>query len=79
MIIFFVVRVALIRAVVPVCLICAVVWIVLICVMVQLFFVVGVARYLELLEEESDGLYIQDIIRGGITNDDSRIPRNISE
>ena len=35
--------------------------------------------YLELLEEESDGLYIQDIIRGGITNDDSRIPRNISE
>ena len=45
MIIFFVVRVALIRAVVPVCLICAVVWIVLICVMVQLFFAVGVARY----------------------------------
>ena len=35
--------------------------------------------YLELLEEESDGLYIQDIIRGGVTNDDSRIPRNISE
>ena len=35
--------------------------------------------YLELLEEESDGLYIQDIIRGGITNDDSCIPRNISE
>lgn len=35
--------------------------------------------YLELLEEESDGLYIQDIIRGGITNDDSRIPRNIYE
>ena len=35
--------------------------------------------YLGLLEEESDGLYIQDIIRGGITNDDSRIPRNISE
>lgn len=35
--------------------------------------------YLELLEEESDSLYIQDIIRGGITNDDSRIPRNISE
>lgn len=45
MIIFFVVRIALIRAVVPVCLICAVVWIVLICVMVQLFFAVGVARY----------------------------------
>lgn len=35
--------------------------------------------YLEMLEEESDGLYIQDIIRGGITNDDPRIPRNISE
>ena len=36
-------------------------------------------HYFELLEEESDGLYIQDIIRGGITNDDPRIPRNISE
>ncbi len=35
--------------------------------------------YLEMLEEESDGLYIQDIMRGGITNDDPRIPRNISE
>ena len=35
--------------------------------------------YLEMLEEESDGLYIQDIIRGGIQNDDPRIPRNISE
>ena len=35
--------------------------------------------YLEMLEEENDDLYIQDIIRGGITNDDSRIPRNISE
>ena len=35
--------------------------------------------YLEMLEEESDGLYIQDIIRGGIKNDDSRIPRNISK
>ena len=35
--------------------------------------------YLEMLEEESDGLYIQDIIRGGITNDDPRIPRNVSE
>ncbi len=34
--------------------------------------------YLEILEEESDGLYIQDIMRGGIKNDDSRIPRNIS-
>lgn len=36
-------------------------------------------HYLEILEEESDGLYIQDIIRGGITNDDPRIPRNISK
>lgn len=35
--------------------------------------------YLDILEEESDGLYIQDIMRGGITNDDPRIPRNISE
>lgn len=35
--------------------------------------------YIQMLEEESDGLYIQDIIRGGIKNDDARIPRNISE
>lgn len=35
--------------------------------------------YWEMQEEESDGLYIQDIIRGGITNDDPRIPRNLSE
>ena len=35
--------------------------------------------YMNILEEESDGLYIQDIIRGGITNGDTRIPRNISE
>lgn len=33
--------------------------------------------YLEMLEDETDGLYIQDIIRGGITNDDPRIPRNL--
>lgn len=33
--------------------------------------------YLEMLEEESDGLYIQDIMRGGIRNDDPRIPRNL--
>lgn len=33
--------------------------------------------YLEMLEEESDGLYIQDIMRGGIKNDDPRIPRNL--
>ena len=35
--------------------------------------------YLNLLNQETDGLYIQDIIRGGITNDDARIPRNTSE
>lgn len=35
--------------------------------------------YLKMLEEENDGLYIQDIMRGGITNGDPRIPRNISE
>jgi hypothetical protein len=35
--------------------------------------------YLAMLEEEIDGLYIQDIMRGGIQNDDPRIPRNISE
>ena len=35
--------------------------------------------YLEMLEEESDGLYIQDLMRGGIKNDDPRIPRNIPE
>lgn len=35
--------------------------------------------YLEMLEEEGDGLYIQDIIRGGIKDDDPRIPRNISK
>ena len=36
-------------------------------------------NYLDILEKESDGLYIQDIIRGGVSNDDPRIPRNISE
>lgn len=35
--------------------------------------------YLDMLEEEGDGLYIQDIMRGGIKSDDPRIPRNISE
>ena len=35
--------------------------------------------YLEMLEKESDGLYIQDIMRGGIKNDDPRIPRNLSK
>lgn len=52
----------------------------------DIFYVMRKARdddanqtYLEMLEEESDGLYIQDIMRGGIKNDDARIPRNISE
>ena len=35
--------------------------------------------YLDILEEEADGLFIQDIIRGGVLNDDPRIPRNLSE
>lgn len=35
--------------------------------------------YLKILEKEDEGLYIQDIIKGGITNDDPRIPRNIPE
>ncbi len=35
--------------------------------------------YLQILEEEGDGLYINDIIREGIKNDDPRIPRNISK
>lgn len=35
--------------------------------------------YMEMLEEEGDGLYIQDIMRGGIQNDDPRIPRNVFE
>ena len=34
---------------------------------------------MDMLEEESDGLYIQDIMRGGIKNDDPRIPRNLSQ
>ncbi len=34
--------------------------------------------YLNNQEEESDGLYIQDILRGGISNDDPRIPGNVS-
>ena len=33
--------------------------------------------YLDILEEEVDGLYMQDILRGGIANDDPRLPRNI--
>ena len=35
--------------------------------------------YLEIQEEDADGLYIQDILRGGISNDDPRIPRNVSK
>lgn len=38
--------------------------------------------YLDILEETDglyDGLFIQDIIRGGISNDDPRIPRNLSK
>ena len=35
--------------------------------------------YLGIQEEENDGLYMQDILRGGIANNDPRIPRNISE
>jgi hypothetical protein len=35
--------------------------------------------YLDILEEETNGLYIQDIIRGGVANDDARIPRNLPE
>lgn len=37
------------------------------------------ALYLQMLEETADGLYMQDIMRGGIGNEDSRIPRNVSE
>lgn len=35
--------------------------------------------YLDILEDERDGLYIQDIIRLEIKNNDTRIPRNISK
>lgn len=35
--------------------------------------------YLDIQEEDDDGLYIQDILRGGISNDDPRIPRNVSK
>lgn len=33
--------------------------------------------YLQMLDEESDSLYVQDIMRGLIGNDDARIPRNV--
>ena len=36
-------------------------------------------NYSSILEEETDGLYILDIMRGGITNDDPSIPRNLSQ
>lgn len=35
--------------------------------------------YMDMLEEENDGLYMLDIMRGDIKNNDSRIPRNLSE
>lgn len=35
--------------------------------------------YLDIQEEEGDGLYIQDIMRGDISNDDPRLPRNVSD
>ena len=35
--------------------------------------------YSDMLEEDTDGLYMLDIMRGGIRNDDPRIPRNLSE
>ena len=34
---------------------------------------------MDLLGEEDDGLYIRDIMRGGIGNDDERISRNMAE
>lgn len=37
------------------------------------------AAYLDMVDSEEDGLYIQNIISGGVKNDDARIPRNISE
>lgn len=50
----------------------------------EVFYVLRKARddeanqnYFEMLDAETDGLYIQDIMRGGIHNDDLRIPRNI--
>ena len=35
--------------------------------------------YQEMLETESDGLYMLDIMRGGIKDNDTRIPRNVSK
>lgn len=52
----------------------------------ELYYVLRKARndrankmYLDILEEEKDGLYVQDIIRGGITNGDPRLPGNLFE
>lgn len=36
-------------------------------------------EYIRICEEYADGLYMMDIMRGGIVNDDARIPRNISK
>lgn len=36
-------------------------------------------HYVSILEEETDGLYMLDILRGGVQNDDPRIPRNVSK
>ena len=33
--------------------------------------------YVQMLDEKSDSLYVQDIMRGLIGNDDARIPRNV--
>lgn len=38
----------------------------------------AIQSYHAILEKETDGLFIQDIIRGGVTNEDKRIPRNTS-
>lgn len=35
--------------------------------------------YLKMLDDETDGIYMQDIMRGGIRSDDPRIPKNLSE
>ncbi|MCF0151652.1 MAG: DUF3990 domain-containing protein [Firmicutes bacterium] len=35
--------------------------------------------YLKLLELDDDGLYIRDIMKGGIGSDDARIPRNVPQ
>ncbi len=39
----------------------------------------AVNMYSELAQEEDDGLYIRDIIREEVRNDDPRIPRNVCE